>query len=120
MGHVDADVRSDHPPQVERVARREDLPVVVEVRVDVDRRAPLGDPRRPLAKLGLRVVAAPPAMAVVEAHEREVGHDLVRLELRDLRAIADRQRHAVPAQQLVDVVAEPRRMTELERVAPRR
>src|ERR671925_471902 len=49
-------------------------------REDLNLRAPLLDAPRPLLELGLRVVAAAPASAEVEAHERPVGGHLVGLE----------------------------------------
>src|ERR671921_1051960 len=57
----------DERAQPRRVARGEDLPVVVEVGVHLHGPAPLAHPRRPLAQLAVGVVAAVAAPAVVEA-----------------------------------------------------
>ena len=55
-------------------------PVVVEVDEHLGPAAPFGDLAGPLVELGLRVVAAPSAVAVMEAHERPIGSELARLE----------------------------------------
>src|SRR4051794_12547442 len=57
----------------ERVARREGLPVVVEVHHRVLPRGVLMHARRPLAQLGVGVVAPAPPRSVVEPHERKIG-----------------------------------------------
>src|SRR4029078_581793 len=62
------------------VARRERLPVVVEVRVDVDVAAPASDLARPVLELGRRVVATPAAAAAMEADEGERRGELLGLE----------------------------------------
>ena len=73
--------RPPQPPhEREGVVHGEALPVVVEVDEHLGPAAPVGDPLGPLVELGLRVVAAPAAVAVVEADERPVGGELVRLE----------------------------------------
>src|SRR3954469_1663153 len=111
-----------HPRALERaaqgdaVADREALPVVVEVRPDRRLAGDRGEPVGPGPQLGLGVVAAPAAVAVVEAHEGPVGRELERLE-RALGVVPDGQRDLVPAQQLVDLLAEPARVAELEAVA---
>src|SRR6187200_545912 len=69
-GHARA---GQHGAQIQGVADREALPVVVEVRPHGRLARDLAELRRPRAQLALRVVAAPPAVAVVEAHERPVG-----------------------------------------------
>src|SRR5215467_2892034 len=102
--------------ELERVLDGERLPVVVEVGVHVHVLTPLADARGPLVELGLRIVAATTAMPVVEADEGPLGGDLVGLELA-LGRVADHERDAVPPQQLVDVLAEPARVAELEAVA---
>src|SRR5206468_8094365 len=71
----------------------EALPVVVEVEVDLGAAPPLLDALRPGLQLGLRVVAAAPAPAVVEAHERPVRRDLVR-DVRALRVVPDGERRS--------------------------
>src|SRR3954454_11238762 len=109
----------EHAAQGDAVADREALPVVVEVGPDRRLAGDRGEPVGPGPQLGLRVVAAPPAVAVVEAHERPVGRQLERLE-GALGVVADGQRDLVPAQQLVDLLAEPARVAELEAVAPGR
>src|SRR3954454_22132360 len=117
---TDGGPRADqHGAQGQSVADREALPVVVEVRPDGGLARDLGELRRPRAQLALRVVAAPPPVAVVEAHERPVRGQHERLP-RALGMVADRERDLVPAQQLVDLVAEPARMAELEAVQPGR
>src|SRR3954454_17973855 len=117
---TDGGPRADqHGAQGQSVADREALPVVVEVRPDGGLARDLGELRRPRAQLALRVVAAPPPVAVVEAHERPVRGQHERLP-RALGMVADRERDLVPAQQLVDLVAEPAPMAELEAVQPGR
>ena len=61
-------------------------------------------------------VAAVPT-AVVEAQEGEVGGPFVRLEAPDLGTVGDHQRDAAGTQQVVDLVGEPARVAELERVS---
>src|SRR4029079_11866428 len=97
---------------------REATPVVVEVRVDIARPAPLLDPARPRRQLPVGVVPIP--TAVVEPQEGEVRRELVRLEAADLRPVGDDERDAVGAQELEDLGDEPARVTELERVTARR
>src|SRR5436305_359457 len=82
-----------------------------------DAPAPVLEPLRPLLELGLRVVAAPSAMAVVEAHQGPVGGHLVGLEVEPF-AVADHERGAVRPQQGVDVAGEPAAVAELEAVPP--
>src|SRR5688572_11362520 len=106
--------------QPEPVSHRKAFPVVVEIRIDVGPPAPALDPHRPLLQLALGVVAAAPARAVVEAHERPVGRQLVALEVLHLGTIADDERGPVTAQQLVHLVREPAGMAELERVTASR
>ena len=65
----------------------------------LERLAERGHPRRELAQLGLAVVPAPAAVAVVEAHEGPVGGRHPRLP-RTLRVVTDGQGHAVPAQEV--------------------
>src|SRR3954470_18984916 len=109
----------EHAAQGDAVADREALPVVVEVRPDRRLAGDQGEPVGPGPQLGVGVVAAPPAVPVVEAQKGPVGGELERLE-RALGVIADGQRDLVPAQQLVDLLAEPARVAELEAVAPGR
>src|SRR5205814_10066415 len=71
---------------------------------------------RPFLELTLAVVTALPACSRVEAHEREVGRRLVRLERVHLRPVTDHQRDAMLTKQRVDVLVEPARVAELERV----
>src|SRR5438309_8090196 len=66
-GYVGQQAREHEP-----VAHREALPVVVEVQEGVVAAGVLAGAGRPLAQLGVGVVAAPAAMPPVEAHEREV------------------------------------------------
>src|SRR3954464_3263016 len=106
----------EHAAQGDAVADREALPVVVEVGPDRRLAGDRGEPVGPRPQLGLGVVAAPAAVAVVEAHERPVRRELERLE-RPLGVVADGQRDLVPAQQLVDLLADPARVAELEAVA---
>ena len=81
------------------VANRVALPVVVEVGVDVDARGATGRCRRAhVVELPLGVVAGAAAAAVVEADERPVRRQLVRLE-GPLRMVADDERRAVLAQE---------------------
>src|SRR5438477_6120683 len=75
--------------QAKRVADGEDLPVVVEVREDLHVGAPPSQPAGPLAELGLAVVPAPAAGAVVEADERPRRCEAVRLERLDIRPVGD-------------------------------
>src|SRR4029453_12708866 len=77
------------------------------------------DPPRPLVQLGLGVLAAAAAVAVVQAEDRPVGGQLVRLE-GPARVVRDHQRGVVRAQLLVDRLREPALVAELEAVAPRR
>src|SRR5215217_2728953 len=70
-------------PVLDRVA----LPVVVEVGEDIDVSRPRCEPLGPLVQLPVRVVAVPPAGAAVKADQREVGRQLVRLELVHLRPV---------------------------------
>src|SRR5919202_4287406 len=109
----------EHPAQGDRVAGREHLPVVVEVDEALGLAPDVEQARRPLAQLAVGVVAAPSAVAVVEAHERPAGGEDERLP-RALGVVAVREGDVVPAQQLVDLVAEPARVAELEAVAPGR
>src|SRR4051812_21772942 len=81
---------------------------------------PVLEAARPLLQLGLAVVPAPSARAVVEAHERPVRREHVSLEVLHLWTVADHERGAVRAQQLVDGIREPARVAELEAVAPGR
>src|SRR5215212_928139 len=106
------------PPEPPRVPDRERLPVVVEVGVHLDLAPPVRQPSRPLLELRLGIVAPPPARAMVEADERPVGGERVRLEPA-LGMVLDNERDAVLAQQVADRGVEPARVTELEAVAPR-
>src|SRR6266511_631667 len=78
---------------------------------------PVLEPLGPLLELRLAVIPTPPARARVEAHEREVCGQLVRLERVHLRAIADHERDTVLAQQRIDVGVEPARVAKLEAMA---
>src|SRR6266540_6171869 len=93
------------------------VPVVVEIGVDLDPGAPGVDALGPLLELALRVVAVPTTIPVVEADEGPIGRQLMRLE-GTFRVIADHERNAVRAQQLVDFRREPALVAELEAVAP--
>src|SRR5689334_24239267 len=88
------------------------IPVVVEVSEGGPFVGPVPNSPCPLVDLAVRIVAVAPPLAAVEADEREVGRELVRLE-RPFGVIADNERDVVPAQQLVDVVVEPARVAEL-------
>src|SRR6266542_1616472 len=81
------------------VARRESLPVVVEVRVDVGDSAPATDPVGPLVELTLRVIATDATRAVMKAEVGEAGCQLLSLKRLDLRTVGDHERHAPLAQQ---------------------
>jgi hypothetical protein len=94
------------------------MPVVVEVRVDVDLSAPCVEALGPLLELALRVVAVPAAVAVVKADECPRCGQLMRLE-RPLRVVADDERRPMLAQELVDLRREPALVPELEAVPPR-
>src|SRR5215210_4366767 len=59
----------EHGAQVQCVADGEALPVVVEVGEHLGVPRDVAEPACPLAELRGGVVAAPPAVAVVEAHE---------------------------------------------------
>src|SRR3954447_9879510 len=102
--------------EVEGVLDRVTLPVFVEVGEDVDVRRPGREALRPPVELGVGVVAVCAVRATVEAYEREVRRQLVRLEVVDLRPVADHERRVTGAQERVGLLAEPRGMTELERV----
>src|SRR5438874_7606527 len=105
------------PLEPERVPDREHLPVVVEVGEHLDLPAPALEAPSPLLELTLGVVAATTARAVVEADERPIGRELVRLERLDLGPVSDHERRSVTAEKGVDVLHEPARMAELEAVA---
>src|ERR687895_1112088 len=83
-------------PEPERVLDGVALPVVVEVRVDVDLRPPRSNAPLPLLELALGVVPAAAAVTVVEANERPVRGELVRLE-GPLGVVTDHERDAAPA-----------------------
>src|SRR5439155_8875549 len=102
-------------PVLDRVA----VPVVVEVRVDIVVRPPLLDPLLPILELTLGVVAVPASATVVEADERPVGGQVVRLE-GSCGMIADHERDRMLTQERRDVRHEPARMAELDAVAARR
>src|SRR5919197_1365885 len=109
-------VAEQHRLQIDCVAHGEPLPVVVEVREDVDLVRPAREPLAPLLQFGLRVVAVAAAAAGVEAHEGEVGRQLVSLKRVHLRTVGDDECAAVLAKQRIRVVAKPRRVPKLERV----
>src|SRR6266542_544615 len=112
---VHGTLAGENPTQPQPISYRVALPVVVEVAVDVT--APREPPHAlgPLAELGLRVVPAAPPRPLMEADERPVRRQLVRLE-RPLRMVADHERDAVRAQERVDVPGEPALVPELEAV----
>src|SRR4051794_1558056 len=100
--------------QPQAVAHGVAVPVVVEVGVDLALRGPRLDALRPFLELALRVVAVAAALAVVEAQERPVDREDVRVI--PARRVADHERDAVGAQQLVDLVDEPAVVAKLEAV----
>src|SRR5215217_4676751 len=96
----------DELPQPLGVARREDLPVVVEVGVDVGGPRELAHPPGPLPQLALGVVAAVAAAAVVEAQVGPVRREDVRRRLAPA-AVVDDEGRAVLAQQRPHWLGEP-------------
>ena len=110
-----AEDRGSAPGERHRVARRERLPVVVQVGEHVDARAPGGDPPPPGGELGVGVVAAAAVAAAVQAQERPRRGDLARGE-GPLGVVGDHQRGIVAREQPVDGGGEPARMAELESV----
>src|SRR5436190_8150993 len=105
--------------QKKRVLHGVTAPVVVEIRVDVGVAPPRVDAGGPAVQLTLRVVAFAAARAVVEADERPVGRQLMRLE-RALRRVADYQGRAAASEERIDLVREPAGVAELEAVPTRR
>src|SRR3954447_15957123 len=113
---IGARVLPEQVLEVQGVLDRVTLPVVVEVAEDVDVRRPGTEALRPSVELGVRVVSVCPVGATVEPNEREVRRQLVRLEIIDLRPVSDHECHVVGAKERVGLLAEPRRVTELEGV----
>src|SRR6266516_560149 len=103
------------PLEPETVPNGVAVPVVVEVDVDVRASGPALDPPGPLFELALGVVRVAHTSPVVEADERPVGGELMRLERAGGR-VADHERDPVRAQELVDLVGEPALVPELEAV----
>src|SRR5215212_1257632 len=99
--------------QPARVLRREALPVVVEVGVDLDVGAPRRDSAPPLLELALGVVAAATPVAAVKADVRPARGELVSLK-RTLWVIADHEGDPMATKELVHVGDEPALMPELE------
>src|SRR6266516_275242 len=104
------------PGEPAGVSHRVRLPVVVEVGVHLDAGAPARDPPLPLLELALGVVAAAPATSVVETDVGPIRGQLVGADSTP-GVVGDHQRGVVAAEQVVDVVDEPARVAELERVA---
>src|SRR5207244_6108671 len=111
--------RGEPPLQPERIPDRECLPVVVEIRENVHLATPLLETSRPLLELALAVVAPSTTRAVVEADVGPVGGQLVSLELLHVGPVADHERGAMSAQQVVHRLDEPARVPELEAMPSR-
>src|SRR5215218_6842141 len=103
------------PPR--RVLDRVALPVVVEVGEDVYGWRPSAEAFCPLVQLSMAVVPVRAARPPVEAHEREVGRELVGLEPVHLRTVADNERDVALTQERHDVRREPALVAELDAMA---
>src|SRR5215204_3936582 len=93
-------LRPEPPEQRARVRDGKALPVVVEVDENLGVATPTRDPPCPLVELRLRVVAAPPPVTMVQAHQRPVRGELAGLE-RPLRVVGYHERGLVLAEQCV-------------------
>src|SRR5439155_21545444 len=103
-------------PQAQRVLRRVAQLVVVEVREDVEPvAAPGADPLRPLTEHPVVVIRRVPPARSVEAQVHEVRRD--RRMGRPVRRLADDESDLPSPQERERLVAEPRRVTRLERVS---
>ena len=112
-----AGLPGQQPLQGGGVSRREPLPVVVEVRIDVTAACETPQSARPVGELRRGVVSAAAASAVVEADEREVGCLGRRCVYRCTGPIGDDESNAVIRHESQSPSREPTFVPELDGMA---